>query len=187
VVRVSLYDVALHLQTGPIVEYLMTGVQPERSGNSAPLSAPADSFRCADGEVVISAYIDAHWQKFVALIEAPELLEDPRFLTGPLKVINRAAMTAAIENKLAARGAIEWASLLQAHGLLAGLVKDYAAVTKDKLTREVGAIQSTADGFGIRNPIVLEKTIVPTMQGRKELSGLDAVAGFTKTERTYAL
>ncbi|WP_255669854.1 CaiB/BaiF CoA-transferase family protein [Acidovorax sp. Leaf73] len=185
VVRVSLYDVALHLQTGPIVEYLMTGVQPERSGNSAPLSAPADSFRCADGEVVISAYIDAHWQKFVALIEAPELLEDPRFLTGPLKVLNRAALTAMIEKRLAARGAAEWVSLLQAHGLLAGLVKDYAAVTNEKLTQEVGAIQSTTDGFGIRNPIVLEKTVLRTMQGRTELSGLDALTGFTKTGQSH--
>lgn len=186
VVRVSLYDVALHLQTGPIVEYLMTGVQPERSGNSAPLSAPADSFRCADGEVVVSAYIDAHWKKFVSLIEAPELLEDPRFLTGPLKVINRVALTAAIENKLAARGATEWATLLQAHGLLAGLVKDYAAVTTDGLTQEVGAIQSMAGEFGVRNPIVLEKTVSPRMQTRKELSGPDALAGFSKTEQRYA-
>lgn len=186
VVRVSLYDVALHLQTGPLVEYLMTGVQSERSGNSAPLSAPADSFRCADGEVVISAYIDAHWQSFIALIEAPELLEDPRFLTGALRVINRVALTAAIEQKLAARGAAEWVSLLQAHGLLAGLVKDYAAVTRDKLTQEVGAIQSTADGFGVRNPIVLERTILPKMQGRTELSGLDALVDFAKTEQSDA-
>jgi crotonobetainyl-CoA:carnitine CoA-transferase CaiB-like acyl-CoA transferase len=183
VVRISLYDVALHLQTGPIVEYLMTGVQPERSGNSAPLSAPADSFRCADGEVVISAYIDAHWKKFVALIEAPELLEDPRFLTVPLKVLNRAALTDAIENKLAARGATEWATLLQAHGLLAGLVKDYAAVTKDQLTQESGAIESMGDGFGIRNPVLLERTVWPRMQARKELSGPDAVAGFARTEQ----
>jgi crotonobetainyl-CoA:carnitine CoA-transferase CaiB-like acyl-CoA transferase len=178
VVRVSLYDVALHLQTGPLVEYLMTGVQSERSGNSAPLSAPADLFRCADGEVVISAYIDAHWNKFVALIEAPELLEDPRFLTGPLKVINRAALTAAIETKLAARGAAEWATLLKANGLLAGLVKDYAAVTADELTAEVGAIESMGHEFGIRSPIVLEKTVSPMMRARQELSGPDAVAGF---------
>lgn len=178
VVRVSLYDVALHLQTGPIVEYLMTGVQSERSGNSAPLSAPADSFRCADGEVVISAYIDAHWKKFVALIEAPELLEDPRFLTGPLKVINRAALKDAIENKLSARGAKEWATLLQTNGLLAGLVKDYEAVTTDKLTKEVGAIESMGAEFGVRNPIVLEKTVSPKMRARQELSETDAVAGF---------
>lgn len=178
VVRISLYDVALHLQTGPIVEYLMTGTQSERSGNSAPLSAPADSFRCADGEVVISAYIDAHWKKFVELIDAPELLEDPRFLTGPLKVVNRAALTAAIEARLAARSAVEWATLLQVHGLLAGLVKDYAAVTVDKLTLEVGAIQALGDGFGIRNPVVLENTVAPSMRARQELSGTDAVVGF---------
>lgn len=186
VVRVSLYDVALHLQTGPIVEYLMTGIQSERSGNSAPLSAPADSFRCADGEVVISAYIDAHWEKFVALIEAPELLEDPRFLTSSLKVANRAALTAAIENRLAARSAGDWAALLQSHGLLAGLVKDYAAVTVDKLTQEVGAIQALGDGFGIRNPILMEKTVVPSMRPRQELSGPNAVVGFKATVRRNA-
>jgi len=181
VVRVSLYDVALHLQTGPIVEYLMTGVQSERSGNSAPLSAPADSFRCSDGEVVISAYIDAHWKKFVDLIDAPELLEDPRFLTGPLKVINRVQLTAAIETKLAARSATEWATLLKANGLLAGLVKDYAAVTTDKLTREVGAIESIGKDYGIRSPILLERTVTPGMRARQELAGAHAVAGFGKT------
>ena len=186
VVRVSLYDVALHLQTGPIVEYLMTGIQSERSGNSAPLSAPADSFRCADGEVVVSAYFDAHWKKFVALIEAPELFNDSRFETGALRVVNRAALTAAIENKLAARSATEWATLLQAQGLLAGLVKDYAAVTADKLTQEVSAIQTVGDGFGIRNPIVLEKTVVPSMRNRQELSGTDAVASFEATVRRDA-
>ncbi|HWK55028.1 MAG TPA: CoA transferase, partial [Hyphomicrobiales bacterium] len=186
VVRVSLYDVALHLQTGPIVEYLMTGVQSERSGNSAPLSAPADLFRCADGEVVISAYFDAHWMKFAELIEAPLLLEDPRFSTGALRVVNRAALTVAIENKLAARSATEWATLLQAHGLLAGLVKDYAAVTADNLTREVGAIQALDEGFGIRNPIVLEKTVAPGMLPRQELTGIDAVAGFGATVRGAA-
>lgn len=138
------------------------------------LSAPADSFRCANGEVVIPAYIDAHWKKFVALIEAPELLEDSRFLTGPLKVINRVALTAAIENKLAARGASEWSTLLQANGLLAGLVKDYAAVTADKPTQDVGVIETIGREFGVRNPIVLEKTILPRMQARTELSCLDA-------------
>lgn len=74
VIRISLYDVALHLQTGPLVEYLMTGVQTPRSGNSAPLTAPADLLRCADGEIIVSAYLDAHWQRFAAAIGAPELV-----------------------------------------------------------------------------------------------------------------
>src|SRR5690606_37548990 len=49
VVEVSLLGVALHLQVGPLTEFLETGEQPERMGNAAPVTAPADLMRTADG------------------------------------------------------------------------------------------------------------------------------------------
>ena len=99
VVRLSLYDVALHLQTGPLTEYLMTGVQTPRAGNSAPLSAPADLLRCANGEIIVSAYLDPHWRAFTAAIGAPELADDPRFGDGADRARHRAELVDLIEKR----------------------------------------------------------------------------------------
>lgn len=169
IVRVSLYDVALHLQTGPIMEYLATEIQEERCGNSAPLSSPADSFRCADGHVVISAYAEAHWKKFIAIISAPELADDPRFVTPSLRVVNRAALTVFIEEKLATRSGAHWVDVMRAQGLLVGLVKDYKAVMSDPLTRESRMIRSVGAGFGVASPVKLVNSLEASMPPREDL------------------
>ena len=168
VVRISLYDVALHLQTGPLVEFLMTGVQPPRPGNAALLSAPADSFRCADGNAIISAYLEPHWKRFAELIGAPEMVDDPRFVTGPMRARNRPALVPMIEEKLRAKPVREWVALLRAEGLLAGQVKDYKDVMADPLTAETGLIQAVGDAYGVLNPVRMERTQAPPLQPRRE-------------------
>ena len=154
-VRVSLYDVALHLQSGPIVEYLMTGVQVPRSGNSAPLSAPADLLRCGEGAIVISAYLPAHWLIFVKTIGGEALASDPRFVSAADRLANRGALIAALEARLATRDASAWEALLAAAGLLVGQVKDYAAVAASPYSLEALSIARAGDAYGVQNPAQL--------------------------------
>lgn len=152
-VRLSLYDVALHLQTGPLSEYLATGVQPERTGNSSPLAAPADMFRCGAGEVILSAYLEPHWNKLVALLGQPALASDPRFATAAARVANRDALRTAIEARLAAHDARTWTELLREQGLLAGEVKTYAEVLDDPIAAEAGIILQDGELCGVVNPV----------------------------------
>lgn len=152
-VRLSLYDLALHLQTGPLSEYLATGVQPERTGNSSPLAAPADMFRCGVGELILSAYLEPHWKKLVALLDAPELGQDSRFATASARVANRDALREAMELRLVARDAPTWAALLRGEGLLAGEVKTYAEVIDDPIAIEAGVILQDDERRGVANPV----------------------------------
>ena len=154
-VRVSLYDVALHLQSGPLVEYLMTGVQVPRSGNSAPLSAPADLLRCGSGTIVISAYLQHHWLTFVRVLEAEELASDARFVAVASRIAHRRELIAELEARLAARSASEWESLLGAAGLLVGQVKDYAQVATSPYTTEAHTIARAGEAYGVHNPALL--------------------------------
>ena len=154
-VRVSLYDVALHLQSGPLVEYLMTGVQVPRSGNSAPLSAPADLLRCAEGAIVISAYLPAHWLIFVTVLGGEALASDPRFVTAADRLANRGALIAELEARLASRSASAWEGVLAAAGLLVGQVKDYAAVTTSPYSLEALSIARAGTAYGVQNPAQL--------------------------------
>ncbi|MDP3137916.1 MAG: CoA transferase [Burkholderiaceae bacterium] len=158
VVRLSLYEMALHLQTGPLCEYMATGVQPPRPGNSAPLSAPAEAFRCRDGHIIISAYLEPHWRAFTQIIGVPGLLNDERFATGATRVAHRADLTAAIEAQLVQRDGAEWATMLREANIVCGLVKDYAGVLGDAVTVECGILANTGEGPAVRSPVHLDHT-----------------------------
>jgi hypothetical protein len=81
----------------------MTGVQTLRSGNSAPLTAPADLLHCADGEIIVSAYREPHWRRFAQAIGAPELLTDRRFSSGMDRAGHRAELVSLIQRRALSR------------------------------------------------------------------------------------
>ncbi len=174
VVRTSLYEVALHLQTGPLAEYLMTGVQTPRAGNSAPLTAPADLMRCAEGAIVVSAYLEPHWRAFVHTLGADVLLDDPRFRGASNRVANRGYLLTILEAYLAAGTSAQWRHRLQDAGVLVGEVKDYAQVVADPCTIASGIIERFGEDYGLRNPINLSGTDRLALRRREE-GGLDDI------------
>ena len=178
VVRLSLYEMALHLQTGPLCEYMATGVQPPRPGNSAPLSAPAEAFRCRDGHIIISAYLEPHWRAFAGIIGAPQLLDDARYGSGQSRVAHRVELTAAIEARLLIRDGTEWAALLRDAGIVCGLVKDYAGVRADAVTQECGILAQTPEGPAVRSPVHLDHTRRADLQAPRNESGTVRFAQF---------
>jgi crotonobetainyl-CoA:carnitine CoA-transferase CaiB-like acyl-CoA transferase len=177
VVRLSLYDVALHLQTGPLTEFLMTGVQSPRAGNSAPLTAPADLLRCADGEIIVSAYLDPHWRAFALAIGAPELVDDPRFGDGVDRARHRAELVELIEKQLAGGAVAEWVSRLQNAGVLVAEVKDYAALVDDPLAAESGLLRAVGPDHGVASPVRLERTAEHPLSPRQEMDAASVEFG----------
>jgi crotonobetainyl-CoA:carnitine CoA-transferase CaiB-like acyl-CoA transferase len=143
--------------------YTVAGVVPGRMGNEHPSVAPYEPLRCADDELVVAVGTD---RQFAALCEAlgvPELARDPRFETNKARVANRAAMRAALEERLAARPAADWAQTLTAARVPAGVVNDIGAAFE--LARGLGLepVVSIAREDGttielVRNPIRLSAT-----------------------------
>jgi crotonobetainyl-CoA:carnitine CoA-transferase CaiB-like acyl-CoA transferase len=151
-VQVSLLEVALHLQAQPLTEYLATGAVPERNGNAAPMTAPADMARTSDGHIVISAYLDDHWRILCARLGRPELADDPRFATKVARVAHRQELLATLEESLMTRTRAEWLAELQPAGLVVGVVKDYADIESSAQVEANGSIVTldTADGSELR-------------------------------------
>jgi crotonobetainyl-CoA:carnitine CoA-transferase CaiB-like acyl-CoA transferase len=139
-VTVSLVDVAVHLQSAPMTEYLATGTLPPRCGNAAPMTAPADLFRSADGHVVISAYLDRHWRQLCESIGRPELPDDPRFATKVDRVRHRDALVAELEATLRTDTSRGWVARLQGAGLAVGMVKNYADIEADPQVQAMGTL-----------------------------------------------
>ncbi|MGY1806194.1 CaiB/BaiF CoA transferase family protein [Blastococcus sp. SYSU D00669] len=152
-VELSLYDAAVHLQTGPLAEFLHSGVQGERTGNTAPLSAPADLFSCADSDIVISAYMPHHWKGLLECLGLVELGEDARFATGLARARNRAELYPILAKVFGTRSATDWLTELTARGILAAPVQDHAGVVASPLTAETGILVNSDEVKGAATPV----------------------------------
>ncbi|MEU6726385.1 CoA transferase [Nonomuraea wenchangensis] len=142
-VSVSMLDVGLHLQAQALAEYLESGAEPERAGNSAPYAAPADVFMAADGPLVLSAHLPQHWARLCDLLERPQWHQDQRFSTVDGRVAHREELTALIEEVLAQQPAAHWLGLFAAAGLTAGRIRTYAQVTQDPVVEATDVDGST--------------------------------------------
>lgn len=160
-VRISLYDVALNLQAAPLSEFLYTGTQPLRFGNSAAHTSPADMFNCADGPIILVAYLDAHWRKLLDILDDDSLRDDPRFADPQTRVIHRDLLTERLAAHLRERPAQEWIERLSAAGILVARVKDYHDVTTAAVTDESGILFEDGGFHAVRSPVQLIGTKTP--------------------------
>jgi crotonobetainyl-CoA:carnitine CoA-transferase CaiB-like acyl-CoA transferase len=95
-------------------------------GNEHPSIAPYAAFTTGAGELVLAVGTDRQFRVLCEVLGAPALAADPRYLTNPERVANRATLRPEIEALLAARPASEWAPRLIDARVPAGVVNDIA-------------------------------------------------------------
>jgi crotonobetainyl-CoA:carnitine CoA-transferase CaiB-like acyl-CoA transferase len=120
-IDVSMLDASLaSMSSWPLSNYINAGKPPSPMGNENAASCPSGTFTTADGAINIVANDEHQYQALCDAIGAPELKSDSRFATRPLRVANRMALNALLEDKLASRSALEWDSILGTAGVPAG-------------------------------------------------------------------
>ena len=148
-IETSLLAVAVGLQAQIWAEYGCSGQLPQRAGNAQPLVAPAaDLIQVRDGHIVISAYMEDHWQRLCRAIDQPELGTDPRFATSNDRVANRPAMVAILTEALGGHGGEEARARLEAFGVVCGVVRNYEQVRASADVEAIGIFQTVHDGKG---------------------------------------
>lgn len=108
------------------------GEKPTATGTRHRRSAPYQAFRSKDGYVTVGASGDKLWRAFVNQVcEKPEWLDDPRFITNPLRVRNADALEAEIEKVLGTQTTAHWIGKLDAAGVPGGPVYSYEQTLSD--------------------------------------------------------
>jgi crotonobetainyl-CoA:carnitine CoA-transferase CaiB-like acyl-CoA transferase len=151
--ELSLYETALSLLTTQLVGYLGAGVVPGREGSAFPQIAPYQVFPARDGDLMIVAGND---KLFAALCEAlgvPELVADPRFLTNPDRVANRAELVALLEQRTREREAADLLDSLVAAGVPASPVHDVGEAARHPQTEALGILQQLGDLVTVAAPL----------------------------------
>lgn len=96
--EVSLFEALGEWMSHPTYYAAYGGREPPRAGASHATIAPYGPFLCADGhEINLAVQNEREWERFcVQTLERPEVAADPRFQTNALRVANREALHAII-------------------------------------------------------------------------------------------
>lgn len=143
--------------------FTVAGVVPQRIGNRHPSIAPYESFQCRDAKVVIAVGNDRQFASLARVLGVHALATDPRFATNSARVEHRAELVVALERRLSARCAAEWAADLTDARVPAGVVNDVAGAfaLATQLGLEPIVDVPRADGTTValvRNPVRLSRT-----------------------------
>ena len=137
-VATSLLEAQTFMMDFQAARYLVEGEVPSTTGNEHPTSVPTNLFETADGHINVAASGEEIWRRLTAAVGAPELVEDPRFLTGRDRFENRAALNAILAERMKTRKSGDWVALLNDAGVPCGPVNRMDAVFADPQIAHLG-------------------------------------------------
>jgi crotonobetainyl-CoA:carnitine CoA-transferase CaiB-like acyl-CoA transferase len=162
-VEVDLLSSLLAALVNQASAYTSGGVVPQRMGNRHPSISPYEVLQTGEGELVLAVGNDRQFAALAEVLGRPELAADPRFAANSDRVAHREQLIEALEQALASRAAPEWADLLTAARVPAGVVNDIAGAFQlaESIGLEPLVALTTNEGDRVRlprNPIRLSVT-----------------------------
>jgi formyl-CoA transferase len=130
-VDTSLLEAALALTVWESTEYWVTGRTPGPMGSAHRLSAPYQAIRARDGHFTVGANNDKLFEGLCQAIGRADLLEDSRFGDRSRRLEHRAALIPEIETTTVTRDRAHWLDRLDAAGVPAGPINNYAEALAD--------------------------------------------------------
>ncbi|MBI1737015.1 MAG: CoA transferase [Candidatus Rokubacteria bacterium] len=120
-----------------VLEFVTSGIAPERRGNGHQGTVPFNVYRARDGWVSLCVVTADEWRGVLASLGRPELLADPRFGPSPeTRRAHRDEIDALVQEWIGQRTVAEAITTLQAHHVPAGPVLDLPDVFGDAHMRE---------------------------------------------------
>lgn len=153
-IDLALFDVQIASMANQVSSYLVSGQQPVRLGNAHPSIVPYQVFPTKDGHIILAVGNDEQFARLVILANAPELAQDQRFSTNPVRVKNRDILVPILETLLKARSSKDWLESLETQGIPAGPINDFAAIDADPQVQARGIFKTlTPELRGVANPM----------------------------------
>jgi len=159
-VDIALLDSIVAMLANQNLNYLVSGDVPTRLGNAHPNIVPYQVFAVRDGHIMLAVGNDAQFAQLCAVIDAPGLARDPRFLSNAARVGHREELVTALEAVLATHSREELLEQLELRGVPAGPINRIDQVFADPQVRHRGMRLDLASEShdlgqvpGVRTPI----------------------------------
>ncbi len=127
----ALYDVGVAALVNQAQAYLMSGLLPQRMGNSHPQIVPYQAFMASDKWFILAVGNDNQYRKLTEALARPDLWRDERYQSNAGRVRRRAELVAQLEAIFATRPRDEWLRILREKGVPATPVNDVGEALAD--------------------------------------------------------
>ena len=184
-IDLSLLDTQMAALSTMAQTYLVSGQIPMRTGTESTAYVPVACFRCADGELSISAGRDDEFRRFCEVMERPELAADERFVTLAGRSARRSELMSILNDMLACMNVAEVTERMTRAAIVHAPINNIAQAFDDPQVRHRDLVTHVAHPLAddvplIRNPIrysatPLDRYEAPPLLGqhtREVLSGL---------------
>jgi glutaryl-CoA transferase len=153
-IDLALLDVQVATLANVALNYLVSGVVPQRWGNAHANIAPYQVLSTTDRPIVLAIGNDAQFRKFCDVAEVPGLAQDPRFATNDARINHRDALTRELEIVLQKRPAAAWLAALEPAQVPCAPINDLAQMFADPQVRHRGIRVDVAHPSGGSVPMV---------------------------------
>ena len=137
-VHTSLLEAMIAMLDFQATRWLIGKEIPPQAGNNHPTSIPTGTFKTKDGYLNIAAGGQHMWKRVCGALNAPELLNDARFVSPGKRSHNRDELTAALEEKLQAKTTAAWVEILNMAGVPSGPILTIDQVFADEQVQHLG-------------------------------------------------
>jgi len=127
-IDVAMLDCQLSILENAFARYFATGEVPGPIGTRHPVATPFQAFPTRDGYIVLALSwgVENQWELFCATIGRPDLIDDHRFDTGPLRTEHHAELEPILIEAMKKKTTAEWVREFDAIGLPCGPLNNVA-------------------------------------------------------------
>ena len=137
-IDVALLDSVISSLSHYTAQYLATGEVPVRRGTQGNGGLPSQMFPCADGAVVVVCGNDQQYRRFCQALGHPELADDERFASNPVRVGNRTLLAQTFDAITRTWRQSELLAAMESAGVPAGPINDLRQVFDDPQVQHRG-------------------------------------------------
>ena len=165
-IDMALFDTCAALSSHQAAGYFLSGKIPQRMGTSSVgIMLPYETFKCADGHLIVAVGNDSQWRGLCQAIGRHDLLSDPRLSSPSGRATNRDFVMPELRKTFAQQSVADLQSKLDAAGVPNGPINNLQQVFEMPQAehRQLKIDLPRSDGVrvaGVRNPIRLSATPV---------------------------
>jgi crotonobetainyl-CoA:carnitine CoA-transferase CaiB-like acyl-CoA transferase len=127
----ALLDSTVAMLANQGANFLATGKAPARLGNAHPNIVPYQTFKTADGDMIVACGNDGQFRSFCKVAGCAHLADDPRFATNGKRVENRAELVNTLSAIVAGHPTRHWVEAFEAAGVPNGPINTIAQVFRE--------------------------------------------------------
>jgi len=153
-IDLSMYDCGASMMSFLMLASMAAGYQFPRMGSRNVDWVPSGTFPTADKPIYLAVGTDDDFRRFTTAVERPEWLEDEAFLDRVSRNGQIDRIHALTEEALSHDTAVNWVERLNAVGILAAPIYDFADLLADPHTQARGLMVEAEHAAGARIPLV---------------------------------